>query len=224
MELEAKTNVPGELVSKENANETELHNNMIRILSIKEMDRNWDKLDHAECCLYQSMTVDFIKRHEEDIRFDLLSVNSNLTLEIIEAFKDKISWNSICLNNKKLTDSFIYNYREYLNWHMVLANQQLNLQLLVVLSEIYKKKETAPANRKDFWNAVSRYQKIIVDYATSYNRYLNFNAMSKNPNVDGATIDKYLGKFNIRVLLNSVTLPRWLLLKHQEILSGFVNQ
>ena len=124
------------------------------------MDKEWDLLDHDECCLYQKMTVDFIKKHFGDIRFDLLSVNQNLTLEMIEEFKDKISWASICINNKQLTDSFIYNYREYLIWDMVLANQVLNLQLLVVLSEIYRKKETAPSNRKEFWNAVSRYQPI----------------------------------------------------------------
>lgn len=196
----------------------------IQILTIEEMDKNWDSLNHAECCLYQALTVDFIKRHEKDIRFDLLSVNNNLTLAIIDEFKDKISWASICLNNKKLSDSFIYNYKEYLYWDMVMANQMLNMQLLVVLSEIYRKKETAPKNRKDFWNAVSRYQKIDVDYATSYNRYLNFNLMSKNLNIDDLTIDKYLFKFNARVLLESRTLPKWILLKHSGYFESFKNQ
>ena len=187
------------------------------------MEKDWDTLDHDECCLYQIMTVDFIKKHINDIKFDLLSVNHNLTLDIIEEFKDKISWSSICINNKKLTDIFIYNYKEYLIWEMVLANQELNLQLLVVLSEIYRKKDTAPANRKSFWNAVSRYQPIDVDYATSYNRYLNFNAMSKNTKVDGPTLDKYLFKFNARVLLEYVQIPEWIMIKHKDYFMSFKN-
>ena len=216
--------IPGQKINNEsNELEKEIQEKRIKVLSIEEMEKNWNTLDHDECCLYQVLTVDFIKRHEKDIRFDLLSVNANLTLDIIEAFKDKISWTSICLNNKKLTDSFIYNYREYLNWEMVMANQKLNLQLLVVLSELYRKKETAPSNRKSFWNAVSRYQKIVVDYATSYNRYLNFNLMSKNLDVDELTLDKYLFKFNTRVLLNTRTLPKWILLKHKDYFDTFMN-
>lgn len=209
-----------------NVVQTEDGEKKIKLLSIAEMDQFWDTLDHDECCLYQKMDVDFIKRHEEDINFALLSVNTHITFGILDAFEDKISWASICLNPKTLTDSLIYNYRGKMIWDLVLKNQQLNLKLLVVLSEIYKRVKTSPSkeNRLNFWESVSRYQNLPIDYIDSYKKYINFEYLSSNKFLTGQIIDKYIFKLNPSILLRSINIPQWVLLKHKDFFTSVAKE
>ena len=58
----------------------------IKILTEEEMDKNWKDLDHTECCLYQKMSLDFVKKHVKDIDWPSLSVNPNLTTDIIDKY------------------------------------------------------------------------------------------------------------------------------------------
>ena len=172
------------------------------------------------------MDVDFIKRHEKDINFPLLSVNKYLNFGILDEFKDKISWVSICLNPKMLTDSLIYNYRGNMLWDLVLKNQQLDLQLLIVLSEIYKRIKTSPSkeNREDFWKAISRYQNLPIEYIDSYKKYINFEYLSANKYLTGAIIDKYIFKLNPSVLLRSINIPEWIMLKHKDYFTSVIKE
>jgi hypothetical protein len=196
--------------------------NKIKILNEKELTEQWNELNHTICCLYQKMSVKFINEHIDDIDWPSLSVNPNLTIEIIDAFPNKISWASICINKKTVSDVILYNYRTKILWGVLLPHQQLNLKLLVVLSEAFRKSRSKVA--KMFWKAVSRYQKFDVDYVDTYKRFLDYNDMSYNPYLDDKTIEKYLMKLDAKILLKTRDLSDDILKKHIDYFKSFIRK
>lgn len=193
----------------------------IKILTEEEMDKNWKNLDHTECCLYQKLSLDFVKKHVRDIDWSSLSVNPNLTTDIIDKYINKISWASISINEKPVSDTILYNYRTKIYWNLLMPHQILNMKVLVIISEAFRRSRAREASRT-FWKAVSRYQNIDFDYVDTYKRFLDFEAMSYNPYIDNETIDKFLVKMDANVLLKTRNLPKDLLQKHAKYLSTYV--
>lgn len=201
----------------EQQNET----NMIKILSEEEMYRDWDKLDHKECCQYQAMSVQFIKDHIDDIDWNMLSINKHLTFGILEEFTNKINWVNLCMYNSKLADNVIYHFRTKMVWQLLLSHMQLNLQLLIVLSEIYRKSKAK--NRNMFWKAVSRYQKFDYEYVDAYKKFIDFKELSNNPNIDEQTIEDHLMKMDVGALLANKELSPEFLARHRAYLNSYFN-
>lgn len=195
--------------------------NTVKILTEKEMSKNWEKLDHHECCLYQKFSVEFLKKHEKTIDWKALTINPNLTIEILDAFPKKIDWISLCVNEKHLADTIIYNYRRNIYWQLLLPHRIMDMKLLVFLSEFYKKSRVK--NMPMFWKSVSRYAKFDIDYVDEYHRKLDFKEMSYNPFLDNETIDKYYDKFDPKVLLRMRSLQPKILLKHEEYFRPYLN-
>lgn len=185
---------------------------LIRRLNKETLEKQWDELDHKECCLYQQMDASFIEKHINDIDWHCLSVNPFLTIEILDKFKNKISWESMCLNMKIISDTVIYNYKNKMVWQLLLPHQQLNTKLLVVLSEYYRTSRCK--NRKMFWKSVSRYQKIDSDYVDTYKRYLDFKEMSYNLYITENIIERYLVKFDPAILMKTRKLSHDLIQRH----------
>jgi hypothetical protein len=178
------------------------------------MDEHADELDRDEESLYQKMSVDFIRKYIKHINFHNLSVNPFITFEILDAFSNKISWASISINGKMLSESLMFNYRNKLIWKLVLAHQQLQLKFLIIMSEVMRKSRAKAA--KDFWDAVSRYQKVDVTYVSAYKRYINFAELGKNPYIDDAIIDKFIDKLDIPTLIVHQKLSKNILTKYSD--------
>lgn len=194
----------------------------IKVLTEKEMDEQWDSLDHRECCLYQKMSLNFVHDHLKDIDWPSLSVNPNLTTDIIDKYPSKISWSSISINPKPVSDTILYNYRTKIYWSLLLPHQQLDTKLLVVISESFRKARMRPVI-KQFWKSVSRYQKFDHEYVDAYKRFLDFHEMSKNPYLDDETIEKYLLKFDAKTLLATRELSSQILSEHYNYFQSFIN-
>jgi len=193
---------------------------LVPILSEKEMHEKWDELDHSECCLYQKMSLDFIHKHLKDIDWDLLSINKNLSFPVIDKYPSKINWINLCMSGNILSDTLIYNYRTKMVWNLLLARQHLDLKLLIVLSEVFKKSRAK--NTKMFWKSVSRFEKIDDEYVDAYKRFINFQELSKNPNITMKTIDKYILDLDLNEVLKHVTLTPELVKKHYEYIHSFI--
>ena len=193
----------------------------IPILSEEYMDEHWDELDHKEVSYYQKMSVDFITRHNQDIDFTALSTNPFITFEILDKFSSRISWATISINGKMLSDTFLANYYNKLYWNLILSRQQLNLKLLITLSEIYRKSRAN--NKPDFWKAISRYQKFDADYVKSYKRFLDFSLISENPYLSEDVIDQFLAYLDIGKVLKTHTIPIHLMAKYRDIFETYLD-
>lgn len=186
----------------------------VMVMTEKYMEEHLDELDWDEVSLYQQMSVDFITKHQKNINFTNLSVNPYITFEILDAFSNKISWPSISINGKVLSESLMYNYRNKLEWPLVLSHQQLNLKFLIIMSEVMRKSRAKAA--KTFWTSISRYQKINVTYVSAYKRYINFSELSKNQYIDDDIIHKFIDKLDLRALLKYHKLSNEVLTKYKD--------
>ena len=186
--------------------------NKIKMMTEEEMEANLDKLNWDEVALYQKLSVDFITRHQKEIDFHKLSVNPFLTFEILDAFSNKISWPSISLNGKGLSESLMYNYRNKLEWTLVLSHQQLQLKFLINMSEVMRKSRAKAA--KSFWKAISHYQKLNVTYVSAYKRYIDFHELAMNQYLDDEIIDKFIDKFELADLIKYQKLSNDILKKY----------
>lgn len=191
------------------------------VLSEKYMEEHWDELDHDKICMYEKMSTDFITRHQADINFRLLSINPNITIEILDKFATRIDWMSICINGKFVSDVILYNYYNHIYWTILLAKQQLDLKLLIALCEKYRKSRAK--NRDDFWKAISRYQDIDIEFVEIYKRYIKFNLLALNPYLTEDIMDKYVTEFNPKLLFTHHTLSKEFLEKYRSLFKAFAS-
>ena len=189
-----------------------------RAYSEEELESAWDnmtKVERDNVALYQPLTINFLEKHKAEINWTNVTLNTNtLTYEVLDKFTNKISWPTICLAPHNLQEGFLYNYRHKIIWTAVLSHQRLELEFLIRMSELYRKSRAK--NQRDFWDAVSRYEKIDFEYVDAYKRFINFRLLSHNPNIDAKTIDKFIGKLDITTLWKSVTIPKEVLEKHRD--------
>ena len=192
----------------------ELPAQKIKVMTEEYMEEHLDELNWDEVCLYQKLSVDFIKKHIKHIDFNKLSVNPFITFEILDTFSNKISWASISINGKGLSESMMYNYRNKLEWTLVLNHQQLALKFLIIMSEVMRKSRAKAS--KGFWRAVSRFQQVDATYVNAYKRYIDFTELSKNPYLTDDIIIKFLDRLDIPTLFKYQKLSKPILEKFQK--------
>ena len=199
-------------------NLTEVNNEKpIQLLSEKYMDEHWDELDKDEVSMYQNMSIRFLLKHEDDINWKLYSTNPFISIDTIDFFKDKISWVNICINGKITSPNVIYNYRDHMVWNILLNKQQLELQLLIILSEIYRV-NPAESQAKEFWKAVSRYQDFDLEYAAEYGQYIDWKLASHNELLNELVYQGFLDKLDILAVVKTRSLSEDFLMKNAEFL------
>jgi hypothetical protein len=183
-------------------------NRKVRFFSEKNLEKIWPTLspeDKSDACLYQKMSIEFIKRHADEIDFNKLSTNPNITFGIMEAFADRISWKTICINSKKLSDSFLYNFRLRIDWEAYLQFHQLEAEILVHLAEAFRK-STARDAKKKFWKALSKFQEMDTAFIKAYMRYLDFDMLSVNTHIPESVLQDVLEYLNFTLLLSRTDL------------------
>lgn len=194
---------------------------MIKVMDESYMNKHWNELDHDEVSLYQKMSAEFIARHQADINFDLLSVNPFITFGILDRFSSRINWMNISLNPKGLTNSMLFNYRNKIYWNLYLSHHQLELRLLLDLSEVFRKSRAR--NSKSFFRSVSRYQRIESVYIFTYKRYIDFVELSKNPYLTEELIDTFILELDTATLVRYNTFSPATIQKHMALLAPFID-
>lgn len=198
---------------------------MIKVMTIEEIEKVWPTLndqEREEILLYQNLPLSFIKAYQSEINFSVLSLGISITEEVIDTFPSRISWVNMCLNGKPLQNRILAKYVNKIQWSLLLTHQQLDIEFLIRASEHMRKAKYN--NRKDFWRAVSRYQDINEVYIKTYQRLLDFKAMSSNPFLTAEIIEKYLHRLDIELLLKTHTLPKELLLKYRSMFKPYLDR
>lgn len=194
----------------------------IKILSEDYIENHLDSVDFDDISLYQNLSIKFLIKYSDKINWKLYSVNPNITMDAIEFFADKISWTNFCINGKLLNSSVIYNYRDHMIWNIVLNKQQLDLQLLIILSEIYRKNPSGEVE-KSFWKAISRYQEFDLEYAAEYSTYIDWKLASKNSLLNELVLQAFLKEIDISEVLKTRKLSNDFLYKNKEYIKEKLN-
>lgn len=194
-------------------------NEKVKILTEEELATQWDLMtreDRIKACLYQKFSLAFVKDHVKEISWPHLSVNPNITFEILDTFPRKISWKSICVNAKKLSDAFLYNYRLRLEWDIILCKQQLGAEILVRLAEAFRK-SSLKSQKEKFWKAVSRFQEMDIPFIDAYKRYINMDLLSGNTMIGEEILQNYITELNYDILMQRTDLSKPFIVKNGNL-------
>lgn len=197
-------------------------NKKIQMLSEAYIEEHLDELDIDEISLYQNLSLKFLMRHQDKINWKLYSINSNITLDAIEFFTDKISWVNFCINGKLLNPAVIYNYRDYMIWNIVLNKQQLEPQLLIILSELYRKNPNNE-HEKSFWKAISRYQDFDIEYAAEYAQYIDWEVASSNTLLNELVLQGFMKQMNMGTIMKTRKLSNDFLYKNKDYIKKILG-
>lgn len=193
-------------------------------LSEDDLEKQWDNLDKDMVAAYQKMSLTFIQKHENDIDFNILSINPFLTYEIIDKYLSKINWVNTCMNAVKLENGFIFNYRTKMVWNLLLTHQILDNLLLVQLASYYKTKGARCKNAKNFWTSVSRTQPLDCDFVEYFKRNINFEELSQNPYLSSDIVDKFINRLDIPLVLANIKIDENVVKKHIVKLSRYISK
>jgi len=102
------------------------------IFLLEEFKENWD-WEFISSQNKIDFSVNFILKFRNNIDWRILSRNNHLnyTIEILEASKDKIEWDYVSQSNK-LDFNIIERFKDYLSWILLSANKNLRLDSLKI--------------------------------------------------------------------------------------------
>ena len=87
-------------------------------------DNNW-----IDLCTYQNLSIDIMEEYKDNILWDIISENQFMTLEFIYDNKDLINWPLLCKNIKTeylLNEAFIELFKEYDIWNILIWSKNIN--------------------------------------------------------------------------------------------------
>ena len=73
----------------------------------------------------QGLSPAFIERHQDDLRWDLLSYSQKLPMSLIGRHAEKVDWNTIT-RRQVLSERFIEKYRSQVEWETISFHQELS--------------------------------------------------------------------------------------------------
>jgi len=163
-------------------------------------DINWDYL-----CLYQNLTVDFIKKYSNEINWEIISENQLLNFDILAEYHKKINWEKLSKNIKSqylLNDTFIdlfknENIWDCLIWSNNISNEnlykyldKLNYDQILDLLKIKKLDENIideilnKYNDDDIYESLIEGQNLTEDFVKKHINEQNINLYIKFQKVD----------------------------------------
>ena len=124
-----------------------------------------------------------IKKYEDELKWNWLSLNPALTPAIIEKYEDAWDWSDLSIN-PALTPSLIDKYEDQWSWMYLSFNPALTPALI----EKYKDKLD--------WNFLSDNPALTPALIEKYEDKINWVGISQNPSLTPALIEKYIDKLD----------------------------
>jgi phosphoribosylanthranilate isomerase len=119
------------------------------------------KINWRTLCMFQRVSVDFIRKHQDIINWKMISIHQYLSEEFIEEFAHKVKWIYICLF-QKLTKDFIRKMIKFVDWQSI-AFRQLDFDEDKDFINEFDKELTKrdSKNKFKFWSIKGKYHRII---------------------------------------------------------------
>lgn len=73
--------------------------------------------------------LQYVTKYKQYIDFEKLSARNYITRDIIDVYKDELSWELVSLHNDSLTAEDILAYKDYFDWKLLSENKGLNKDL-----------------------------------------------------------------------------------------------
>ena len=163
------------------------------------IEDHWDVLDHTVVCRYGKLSLDFINSHKDTVDPRALFCSDKvdeqwlidnvdkeywihskdvlshpLSSKMIESFINDMTVQDLytLACQQDLSEEIIYKYRDLWYWPMILANQDLSMELINTLVDDYFD--------YDSFLIISKYQKLSERFIHKYRHKLNWKIISAN--------------------------------------------
>ena len=127
-----------------------------------------------------------------------------LTDEFIEEFKDKLNWLHL-LTYQRVNEALLEKYIQYIDWTAATAHQQL--------SEKFMDKYTDEITKHLCWCIISTHQKLSEEFIKKHKNSLDWFLICKHQHLSEDFISKHTGKVN----WNNVS-------RYQTLSEGFIKK
>jgi len=139
-----------------------------------------------------------LKKYEDKLDWQYLSLNPSLTPALIEKYEDKLYWDWLS-KTPSLTPALIEKYIDKLDLHYLSMNPSLTPALI----EKYKGKWN--------WNFLSRNPSLTPALIEKYIDKVDLDYLSMNPSLTPALIEKYIDKLDLDYLsMNPALTPAFI--------------
>lgn len=179
------------------------------------LDLHYANIDKDKLIIYQpNITIDFLRTHQADFKWELISKHTKLTTDMMIEFIDRIYWD-IASIYQIIANTFILNpeYFKYLNPKLLSKYQQLANDAMLRWGgsldphymSIYQTIDAAildsPLNYRMSFTNISVYQTVVEPELTTYTAKWNHNYLSEYQDVPIAylltNIDKFDNKYTL---------------------------
>jgi phosphoribosylanthranilate isomerase len=110
-----------------------------------------DKVDWDYISIHQELSEEFIEKFQDKINWEAVSSYQRLSEEFIKKFQDKVDWENISIH-QKLSEEFIEKFQDKVDWQRISIYQKLSEEFI----EKFKDKVD--------WNYIPIYQKVNIKY------------------------------------------------------------
>ncbi len=115
-----------------------------------------------------NLSVQFFEKYYKHIWWNYCSAEQHLSDEFIQNHKDELNWNAISACDKGLSETFIEKYKDKVNWFWISNSQKL--------SEAFIAKHYKEVN----WYEISFYQALSETFIAIFAEYVNWYALQFN--------------------------------------------
>jgi len=116
---------------------------------------------------------DFLTNHQ----FELASIHSDLTTDLIHQYRDQLNWRLVCRYHI-LPESFMIAHCQYLHWVEVSIHQHLSTIFMQAFGHYLS------------WELLSRYQAFTDQGLLVFKQQLDLDALIENPLVEFKRIER----------------------------------
>lgn len=147
-------------------------------------EEDWNALS-----ISQKLTPTFIFNHESEISFFDLSLNENLTDDIIEAYEDLLDWDNIALMHP-LTIEFVDKWGYRLRVNKLVCNKTFTVDILNAMKHYID------------WNELSDEDYLTEDIIRKFHTYVNWDILVKgNRLFSESFIREFIDYFDLNLLV-----------------------
>jgi hypothetical protein len=162
---------------------------------------------------YQSnITPRFVSKYYNYVDWECLSVNKNLSLNVIEKYKNQLIWSEMTKTGlheyillkyiekldalswvnvswySKLSPFFIKTFIKFLDKHVILHSQKVPEDILEYILE-----SCNDSDLSEYLNVVAKYQPLSSSFIKKYKSFLNFNVLISNKYISKVDLQKIYG-------------------------------
>lgn len=183
---------------------------IIKQLSDSFIDQNSKRIEFNRMLIYNRLPEDFLRKYFDRFLIrDLCMFQKNLSENFIIDYADKLDWNLLCCN-QKLKENILREFASKLNFKNISSRQKLSESFISYFKD------------KLDWVLISKYQKLSEDFIERHSLLVNWENISRYQKLSEAFIEKFSDKLIWANVFIYQKISKEFCLKHKNKMVEFI--